>query len=42
MRWREEKRLTYRIFIGKSEGKIQHGRPDRMCEDNIKTCLREI
>jgi hypothetical protein len=42
MRWREEKRVTYWIFTGKSEGMRPLGRPDRRCEDNIETCLREI
>jgi hypothetical protein len=42
MKWRGEKRLTYRILVGKSEGNRPLGRPDRRCEDNIETCLREI
>jgi len=40
MRWMGEKRLTCRIFMGKSEGKRQLGRPDRRCEDNIKTFMK--
>jgi hypothetical protein len=42
MSWRGEKRLTYRIFTGKYEGKRPLGRPDRRCENNIETCLREL
>jgi hypothetical protein len=36
------KRNTYRIFVGKPEAKRPLARPRRMCEDNIKTDLREI
>jgi hypothetical protein len=37
-----EKRYTYRIFVGKPEGKILLGRPGRRWVDNIKMDLREI
>jgi hypothetical protein len=34
------KRNTYRIFVGKPEGKRPLARPRHRCEDNIKTDLR--
>jgi hypothetical protein len=37
-----EKRSTYRILLGKPEGKIPLGRPRRRWKDNIKIYLREI
>jgi hypothetical protein len=37
-----EKKITYEIFVGKSEGKRPLGRPDRKCKDNIEIALREI
>jgi hypothetical protein len=43
MRWIEhvarilEKRNTYKILVGKPEGKRPLGRPRRLCVDNIKT-----
>jgi hypothetical protein len=37
-----EKRNTYRIFIGRPEGKRPLGRPRRKWMDNIKTDFREI
>jgi hypothetical protein len=37
-----DNRNAYRIFIGKTEGKIPQGRPRRMWEDNIKMDVREI
>jgi hypothetical protein len=37
-----EKRNTYRILVGKPEGKRPLGIPRRMWEDNIKMDLREI
>jgi hypothetical protein len=37
-----EKRNTYRILVGKPEGKRPLGRPRNMLEDNIKMDLREI
>jgi hypothetical protein len=40
MKWDGEKMNTYRILVGKSEGKIPLGRPGR--EDNITMDLREI
>jgi hypothetical protein len=36
------KRSTYRILVGKPEGKRTLGRPRRRWEDNIRTDLREI
>jgi hypothetical protein len=38
----EEKRKTYRILMGKPEGKRPLGRPRCMQEDNIQMDLREI
>jgi hypothetical protein len=37
-----ERRGVYRVFVGRSEGKIPLGRPGRRWEDNIKMDLREI
>jgi hypothetical protein len=37
-----EKRNTYRILMGKPEGKIPLGRPTRRWVDNIKMDLTEI
>jgi hypothetical protein len=37
-----EKRNSYRILMGKSDGKRQLGRPTRRWVDNIKIDLREI
>jgi hypothetical protein len=37
-----EKRNTYRLLAGKSEGKRPLGRPRRRRVDNIKVDLREI
>jgi hypothetical protein len=37
-----EKRNTYRILVGKSEGKRPLGRPRSKWVDNIKIDLREI
>jgi hypothetical protein len=37
-----EKRNTYRILVGKPEGKRPLGRPKRRWVDNIKMDLREI
>jgi hypothetical protein len=36
------KKDTYRILVGKSEGKISLGRPRHRWEDNIKMDLRGI
>jgi hypothetical protein len=33
---------TYKILVGKREGKRLIGRPKRRWEDNIKTDLKEI
>jgi hypothetical protein len=37
-----EKRNSYRILVGKPEGKRPLGRPRRRWVDNIKIGLREI
>jgi hypothetical protein len=37
-----EKRNSYRILVGKPEGKRQPGRPRGRWEDNIRIDLREI
>jgi hypothetical protein len=37
-----EGRDVYRVLVGRSEGKIQLGRPRRRWEDNIKMDLRDI
>jgi hypothetical protein len=37
-----EKRNTYRILVGKPEGKRPLGRPRRKWENNIRMDLREI
>ena len=37
-----ERRVVYRILVGKSEGKIPLGRPRRRWEDNIKMDLQEV
>jgi hypothetical protein len=37
-----EKRNSYRILVGKPEGKRPLGRPTRRWVDNIKMDLREI
>jgi hypothetical protein len=37
-----EKRIVYRVLVGKPEGKGPLGRPRRRWEDGIKTDLREI
>jgi hypothetical protein len=48
MRWEEhvahtrEKRITYRILVGKPEGKRPLGKSRRRWVDNIKMDLREI
>jgi hypothetical protein len=48
MRWArhvarmEEKKNTYRILVGKTEGKRPFGRPIHRWVDNIKIDLREI
>jgi hypothetical protein len=36
------RRNAYRVLMGKPEGKIPLGKPERRWEDNIKTDLREI
>jgi hypothetical protein len=47
MRWsghvaRMEKRNTYRLLVGKPEGKRPLGRPRRRWVDNIRTNLGEV
>jgi hypothetical protein len=37
-----KKRNTYRILVGKPEGKGPLGRPRYVCEDNKNKDLREI
>jgi hypothetical protein len=37
-----ERRVTYRVLVGKPEGRRALGRPRHRWEDNIKTDLREI
>jgi hypothetical protein len=37
-----EKRIAYRILVGKPEGKRALGRPRRTWDDNIKVNLRSI
>jgi hypothetical protein len=36
------KRNTYRILVGKTEGKRPLGRPRSRCEDDIKMGVKEI
>ena len=40
-RMEEEERISYRVLIWKSEGKIRLGRPRRRWANNIKTGLKE-
>ena len=48
MRWARhvtpmgERRVLYRVLVGKPEGKRPHGRPRRRWEDNIKIDLQEV
>jgi hypothetical protein len=37
-----EKRVVYRVLVGKPEGKRLFGRPRRRWEDNIKIDLQEV
>jgi hypothetical protein len=37
-----EKRIEYRLFMGKSEGKRPLRKPKRKCVDNIKMGLGEV
>jgi hypothetical protein len=37
-----ERRISYRILIGRSEGSRTLGRPRRDWEDNIKMVLQEL
>jgi hypothetical protein len=38
----EERRGTYRVFVGKPEGNRPLGRPMTIWEDNIKMDLQEV
>jgi hypothetical protein len=38
----EEKRVAYRILVGRPEGRRPFGRPRRRWEDNIKMDLQEV
>jgi len=48
MRWAEhvervgEKRVTYRVLVGKPGGKTPLGRPRRRWKDNTKMDLQEV
>jgi len=47
MRWagyvaHMERRVVYRVLVGKPEGKIPLGRPRRRWEDNIKMDLQGV
>ena len=37
-----ERRVVYRVLVGKPEGKRPLGRPRRRWEDNIKIYLQEV
>jgi len=37
-----ERRVVYRVLVGKPEGKKPLGRPRRRWEDNIKMNLQEV
>jgi len=37
-----EKRSVYRVFVGKTEGKRQLGRPKHRWENNIKLNIQEV
>jgi hypothetical protein len=38
----EERAHTYRVLVGKPEGKIPLGRPKRRWDDNIMMDLQEV
>jgi len=38
----EEMRNTYKILVGKREGKRSLGRPSRRWKDNIRMCLKGV
>jgi hypothetical protein len=38
----EERRIVYRVLVGKPEGKRPLGRPTPIREDNIKMDLQEV
>jgi len=37
-----ERRILFRVLVGKPEGKRTHGRPKRRWEENIKMDLQEV
>jgi hypothetical protein len=37
-----DRRGTYRVLVGKTDGKRPLGGPRRRCEDNIKMNLQEV
>ena len=37
-----ERRILFRVLVGKPEGKRPHGRPRRRWEENIKMDLQEV
>jgi len=37
-----ERRVAYRVLVGRTEGKISLGRPRCRWEDNIKMDLQEV
>jgi len=37
-----ERRVAYRVLVGRLEGKRQLGKPRRRCEDNIKMDVQEV
>jgi hypothetical protein len=38
----EERRIVYRVLVGRHEGRRPLGRPGRKWEDNIKMDLQEL
>jgi hypothetical protein len=38
----EERRVAYRVLVGKPDGKIQLGRPRLRWEDNMKIDLQKV
>ena len=37
-----ERRVVYRVLVGKPEGKSPHGRPRRRRVDSVKMSLQEV
>jgi len=35
-------RITYKVLVGKPEGKLRSGMTRNRCEDNVKTDLKEM